>query len=148
MTTTARAGSVFPAENRRHFWSADVHPETTIEDIERPAFWAHEAAKLRQFDRIEIRWEDGQKWADAIVLASGAGFARVSIVNMIDAAAGEDGAIGADAEDLLLITEIKWKGPTLKWAVIRTKDGHLISSGHDKIAAYAAAVQYEKTVHG
>lgn len=148
MTTTARANSVFPADNRRNLWAVDVHPDTTIEDIERPTFWAHEAAKLRQFDRIEVRWEDGQKWADAVVLAQGAGFARVAVINLIDANSGAADA-PEQGDDILLITEVKWKGPSMKWAVIRTKDGHVVSQDHaDKLSAYAAAAQYEKTVHG
>ncbi|MBO9380027.1 hypothetical protein GG804_24985 [Sphingomonas histidinilytica] len=150
MTTTARAGSVFLADNRRNLWSVDVHPDTNVEDIERPGFWAHEASKLRQFDRIEIRWEDGQKWADAIVLANGAGFARVAIINLIDAAVPADGEQQqADADFTFQLVDVKWKGPTSKWCIIRKSDGHLVKDGiGDKIIAMTEAAQYEKTVRG
>lgn len=142
-TLRARAGSLFLAENKRNFWAIDLPAETIREDLERPAFWSHDAAKMKAGDRVEARWEDGQKWADLLVVSSNPGAVRMHVIHFMEQGEAASDEPGGD----LVLVEVKWRGPTAKWSVVRVADAMLIKEGFaDKIDALRHAAQYEKTI--
>jgi hypothetical protein len=142
-TLRARAGSLFPADNRRNFWALDLPADAEREDLERPSFWSHEAAKMKAGDRVEARWEHGQKWADLLVMSSSAGAVRMHIIHFME----QDGAAADEPGGDLTLVEVKWRGPTAKFSVIRLSDSMLIKDGFaDKIDAMKFARDYEKTI--
>lgn len=142
-THRARAGTLFPAENRRNYWAIELQADATREDLERPSFWSHEASKMKPGDRVEAAWEDGQKWADLLVMSSGPGAVRMHIIHFME----QDGATAQDSGFEPTLTKVEWKGPSAKWCVIRAGDGLKVKEGFaDKIDAMKFARDYEKTI--
>lgn len=146
-TKAAQAGGLKPAEIVRNCHALTVPAETTREDLERPSFWMHEAAKMRAFDRIEVRWADGLKWADVLVLSTGAGFARIHVLSMMDLSGGD---ASADEEgDDFASCYVKYRGPSVRWSVMRKSDNLVVKEGlASRTDALIEARQYDKTVSG
>ena len=52
-------GRVMGSEYARQDWVANLEDGTTLEDIMRPEFWSHNAARFQPYATIECRAEDG-----------------------------------------------------------------------------------------
>lgn len=68
------------AEQKRTVYAIDPEHGTTVEDMLKPAYWAHVAAKLRPSDRIEALAEDGSWMAVFHVVAQGPNWAKVVLM--------------------------------------------------------------------
>ena len=113
----------------------------TIDDALKPEFWshinAHTPPKLRRFDRLQVIPEDGESFADLIVLASGKGYAKVLELQRV--------SLGEMAEPIeLQTTEVKWISPAVKFGVVRKSDKTRLKTGFDtRRDAEIAARDYE-----
>lgn len=117
------AGRCKQAEFARTLWSVFVEQNTPFENVIKPAFWAHVAAKLKALDRIEVFAEDGQYWAELMVLSVGKMEAKVVVLRKIDLQA-------APAPTLDLGEyEVSWGGPHRKHRVVRKSDKEVIKDG-------------------
>lgn len=96
------------------------HP---FEALLAPEYWSHVAAKLRPYDMIEARAEDGSWFAWLLVQDAGPLHATVFPLQKWDIAPVEPSAAGA------LSFEAKWYGPHAKWGVIRTSDNKKMVDG-------------------
>jgi hypothetical protein len=72
-----------------HFFVV-VDNDVTVDDIMRPAFWAHHASRLKRFNTITIVREDDSLDMDVRVVAAGQGFVRVRPIRI-----WEDEAVAA-----------------------------------------------------
>ena len=54
----------------RNYWVATVEPHIVQDDLMNPAFWANIAVAFKQFDRIEVRQDDGKFWAEYLILSA------------------------------------------------------------------------------
>lgn len=99
-------------------WVADPESKTPFDAVLEPQFWAHVSAKLRPYDEVIVRAEDGSYYARLLVQDAGRLFAKVAVLEKYDLAAVEVG--GADA--IPSGYEIKHAGPHAKWRVVRLSD--------------------------
>ena len=129
------------AQYKRNDWVAEIHHKYTVNDILDPAFWAHVAAEMNPFDIIEARWEDGSRIVNLRVVYCERTYAKVKIISTEDLA---DESKEVPAESLK--HRIDWKGPHLRFCVIRNSDNEILSQGHkERGQASAWMTDYERT---
>lgn len=130
----------FEAATRRNSWSIVPADGTAYEALFEPGYWANISGRLRAGDLIEVNAEDGSYFALFYVLATADKAARV--VELLRKAMQGD-----ELPDVGAGFEVKWKGPILKYSVLRTADGINISRGHDtRASANEALADYLKTL--
>lgn len=113
---------------------------TPYEALFEPSYWAHVAEKMKPFDRVEVRAEDGSYYAELIVLASERLAARVAEIVKVDLEVPE--------QEINSEYKVKWKGPQHKWAVVRISDGETVHKGSDTPEqAQKALAELVKTLH-
>ena len=103
-----------------------------------PQFWAHVANKVRPYDRIEARCDDGEFFAEYLVLQRGPQWLKVVPLSMHK--------LGADManEDEPTKHKVMWLGPKLKFCVIRKSDSARVQEGIEaKADAYVAAHRFD-----
>jgi len=91
----------------------------TQEHMLQPAYWAHVAPKLKPWDRVEVRAEDGTYYAELLVLACDRTWARMHVLHWHDLST-QDISItqAADASTKFEIAH----SANLRWHVIRKSD--------------------------
>lgn len=122
----------------------DFPPETTVQDLLDPAMWCHVAKQwLKPLDEIIVIPQGAPFRAHFIVLDKGDTFAKVQLldVKLLNATEAQTygeqplGRIAAAVEDSIATlpvdapVSVEWKGPQLKYSVIRTKDGERLKTG-------------------
>lgn len=130
---TVLKGQIGLAESKRHDWVVDVGPEVDVDEITDPEFWAHVAEDFQALDLIEVRWMDHSKIVTLRVLWCERAFAKVCVVHKEE----YDKAIPED-EVQSKTYRVQWKGPSLKFCVIRNSDERIIQDRLvDKTQGYA-----------
>lgn len=129
------------AEDKRHDWVVDLPITVTLEQALEPSYWAHVAAQMEPLDHIELRSEDGAWVAYLIVSFCERNYAKVVL----------DRVIKLESSDEVPLSTVKhkveWKGPSLKFCVIRVSDSQLLQSGmREKHTAHAWMIEHEKTL--
>lgn len=101
----------------RNQWHA--HPEfgTPIEALLTPGYWAHVSAMLRRGDIISALAEDNSYYAELLVLEAGKLFAKVVLKSKLEITSAQMSNIAIPDG-----YEIKFRGPVLKWCVLRGTD--------------------------
>jgi hypothetical protein len=113
------------AEHERNVHIITTEAGVTRAQILDPAFLAHVAAKLRPYDQIEVRSDDGTIFARLLVLQAERTWATAYVLEWHDLTT-KDVALtqsaGAVAAGIQLKTEerykVEWKGPHLKGCVV------------------------------
>jgi hypothetical protein len=95
----------------------------TLDQAMKPEYWAHVGKNLRQHDTIRLIPEDGSYFAEALVLDSGPGFAKLKMLRHVSLE--ENGEAVAETVDFF----VKYNGPHDKWSVIRRSDGEKLKTG-------------------
>lgn len=93
----------------------------TLDDLMRPAFWAHVAAQMRPGALIDVVDPAGSYDATLRVTETGEGWAKVRMLRLWTAepaAAEEDHG-----------ARVEWGGPRHKWRVVRGSDNAAIHIG-------------------
>jgi hypothetical protein len=121
MITATRMRS---AEYERQVWVANIEYGVSIEDIMVPGFWAHMANKLRPYDHIEARADDGTWIAHLIVTGCDRTWARVAVDRVTK-------LTPKDISDTQAVQQhrVEWKGPHNKFVVIRIADNEPVKTG-------------------
>ncbi len=110
-----------------------AHENTDPEDLLDPAYWSTVAAKLKPWDKIEARADDGSWYAEFIVLDCSRNWARVYPLCTHHLTSTDVSQTQAQEG-----YEIAYKGPMRKWTVIRKKDSEVIHEGEaSKAGAYS-----------
>lgn len=114
------------AEYKRTIYIANVPKGVRPEDLVKPGYWAHVAAKLKPWDRIECRAEDGTWYCELMVLEASRAFARMcplqtAFLTTADVAQSQTEPVGF---------EVLHRGPR-KWSVVRTTDRAVMSEEHE-----------------
>jgi len=124
----------------RNYWVATVEPHITRDDLLNPPFWANIAVAFKQFDRIEVRQDDGKFFAEYLILSADKTSAYLKELNWYDLTSNR-----AKAKNVGY--EYKWRGPHAMHSIIRSKDGAVMVEKLDtKIAAEKWLVQYLETI--
>ncbi len=133
------------AEFMRHVWRVTPERGTTIEQLQKPEYWSHVAANLRPYARIEVVPEDGEYFAEFIVTQCDRLFAKVALICHIPLHEAAPVADAEFAEDDNADYQFKWKGPALKWVILRKADGEKVAEGFEsKDAAKLGLKDYLK----
>jgi hypothetical protein len=129
------------SEYLRNDWVVTAEQGTTPEDIVKPIYFAHKADLMKPYDHIEVRVDDGSWLVELIVLQCERNWVRVKMLAFHELAAVAEQDAAPSAYDAL------WKGPHLKWSVIRKSDQENIKPGFaDKVSAQAAMRDLERLV--
>lgn len=133
-------GRMKESEFARTLWVVTVEAGVTRNDLTTKEFWAHAAQRLKPYDRIEVRHDEGEFFAEYLVISVGRGYAVVKELDYIEL---QDTTIEEVQNNDY---EVKFKGPVLKWTVIRKADGERVKEGMEKGEAYSWLAQYLKTI--
>lgn len=109
------------AEYDRQIWVVTPEEGTTPADVMRPDFWTHVAEQLKPWHRLEVRGFDGSWMVDLVVLAAGPLWAKVEVIG----GPWDFAKISTASKVPVPETnefEVKWRGPSLRWCVMRTSD--------------------------
>lgn len=107
-------------EYERTVWVATVEQGVGREDLKDPSFWAHVANKLRPWDKLEVRADDGTFYSEYLILACDRAWAQVHELMYASLTTSDISLTQADT------LQLKFRGPHLKWSVIRTADGAVL----------------------
>jgi hypothetical protein len=97
-------------------WIATVEQGTKKEDLLEPSFWSHVSSQLTPYDKIEVRWDDGVGYAEFLVLGCDRAYAKLHLLRY------ESLTTSDVSQSQFTKHEIRWKGPVLKWMVVRLSD--------------------------
>lgn len=121
---TLRPNRLKGAEHVRKVYHVEPAKEDSAEDILKREYWLHFARQLRPGDKIEMRWEDGMQYAEAIVMdADGKGATVAFTIKPFEL------DIADKIESQAFIP--KWRGPHSKWSVIRDSDQQIMKEFMD-----------------
>jgi len=128
------------AEYERVIYVATVEPKITMDDILDPSFWAYVEPNIKPYDKIEVRTDDSSFYAELLVLSKGKAWVKCKVISHIEL--NSETKQSPDAQ-----YEAKWKGPHLKFCVVRKSDGEVIEDTiPDKEDAIKRAGQIEKEI--
>lgn len=131
------------AQYDRNEYVLNVPQGVEIEDCTQPEFWAHIANKLRPYDHIEVRAEDGSWVAELLVLGCDRNWAKVHVMSKTDLVNMKL----AFVNDAAIVPE--WSGPQTKWRVKRVSDNEILQAGlSTKDESIAWIRNYEDKVLG
>ena len=114
------------ADFRRNQYVAIASEGTRPEDLNQPGYWAHLGEKLRPWDEVMVRADDGLWYARAIVMESGRNFARVHVEHIEFLTTADVAITQADA---MSPYEVKYRGGHAQWSVIRKSDQSVVHEG-------------------
>ena len=123
-----------PAEYKRNTWRVNVPADTDYKELFVPSFWANVAIKLVRGDVIEVFAEDGSWYAELLVRVQARTHAQVEELlykNFGEKAeqVAENTALGSAKSEGAAPT-VAWKGPNLKYSVVR-HDGVYLKNGFE-----------------
>lgn len=128
----------------RTVFVATVEHGTTREDLTRPDFWSPVAVKMRPWDKIEVRTDDGTFYAELLVLSCDRTWAIVKELAFV--ALGNKDISETKAAAVDSGYEVRFRGPHAKWTVIRKSDESVIKDGMSKDEANQYLAQYTRTI--
>jgi hypothetical protein len=111
------------ASFERTVWAATPEAGVALDSLLDPAYWAHVAKRLKPWDWIEVRAEDGAYWALLLVIDASATSAKVQVLHRVElqAVKPEDAPAAPFKAD--------WGGPTHKHRVLRLSDKQVMKTG-------------------
>ena len=113
-----------PAEFCRTVWSATLEPGTELEDVLKPSYWTHVAAKLRKGDRIEAIAVDGSSYIELYVRASNKIETFVTLMREVKLGKPKPAAKEVESPDYY----VKFAGGA-KWRVMRKEGNAILEEG-------------------
>jgi hypothetical protein len=127
------------AEQLRQDWVVNAEEGTSVEEVLDPQYWAHMAMHLQPMDRIDVRAETGDWLLELLVINTGRNWAQMHLL------ARHDLVKRAETMPASVKHRVEWKGPQLRWCVIRNGDNEMLQKGMEKQAAIDWLSGYEKT---
>ena len=106
-----------------------AYENTEPGDLLATEYWAHRAAKLRPWDEIKIRANDGSWYAHLLVLESGRNWARVHMLSAWKLTTSEVAQTQSAPKSPFADFRVEHMGPHAKWCVIRRSDNQKIHEG-------------------
>lgn len=106
-------------EHTNQNWTLTVESGTTLDDVLKPEFLSNVSKQMRPYDRIRVRVDSGEWYAELLVLTCGRAWAKLVVVFKIDLAENSLEELEGDIMDAYFV---KWQGPHNKFCVIRKVD--------------------------
>lgn len=121
------------AEFERTIYAVSPEDGTKFEGMLHPAYWANVAQKFKTGDRIEVTAENGDWFAELMVVASARLWAKVVPLRFVELSAAPIPAHdseapsqdGPDTKDF----EVGYAGVKAKWRVVRKADKQTMRGG-------------------
>lgn len=113
-------------------------------ELLKPAFWAHQAVRLRPMDEIRARAEDGTWVATYVVLDCSRTWARVkelSFHRLTNAGVAETQASEAEVQAFINAHNVVYRGGEKKWSITRKSDKAVLEEGIGEKDAAAAKLE-------
>lgn len=143
---TLMPGRFVQAEQVRVAYCATAEAGVTFKQMLEPDYWAHEARKLKPYDLVECRSDDGTFWGLALVLEAGRNWVKLAQLQYVPLDT-KDVAQTRTAQEGKAEYRLEWKGPVKKHTVIRNKDDAIVHEGAgSKADAQAWLDDHLKTV--
>ena len=143
---TLMPGRFVQAEQVRVAYCATAEAGVTFKQMLEPGYWAHEARKLKPYDIVECRSDDGTFWGLALVLEAGRNWAKLAQLQYVPLDT-KDVAQTRTAQEGQAPYRIEFKGPVKKHVVIRNSDNAIVHEGEQrKTEAEAWLNDHLKTV--
>ncbi len=108
------------ADHKRNVWFATVEERVNPEDVLAPSFWRHVAGNMRPYDEIVIACDSCEWRKHLLVVDVWHANAKVIELSHHDMK-GDEETTNMEAVEL----RVQWRGPQLKWCVVR-KDGVVV----------------------
>lgn len=128
-------------------WKAWINPGTTIEDVLRPNFWAHNTTRAGVGDEIKVFAPDGTFYMHLVVLSKTV--STLSVRPLMGWAPSEDEAKEAETNEAGAadLYEIKWGGNKDRFRIIDKATMNVVEAGFgSKADAAARAVELRRKV--
>lgn len=100
-------------------WTLTVESGTTLDAVLKPEYLANVSARLRPYDRIRVRVDTGEWYAELLVLTCGRVWAKLVPIFTVDLAPKEIEVLESEICDQFFI---QWRGPHLRFCVLRKLD--------------------------
>lgn len=110
-------------ETANQNWTLTVEAGTTLDDVLKPEFLSNVAAKMRPYDRVRVRIDTGEWYAELLVLTCGRAWAKLIPIFTLPLMDNKVEEMESDALDQYFI---KFQGPHLKFCVLRKSDKEII----------------------
>lgn len=111
------------AEFKTKYFVADAEVGVTPEQVMDPNYWAHVAAGIDPFDKIEVRAEDGSWVAHLVAVSCERHYTKVILDRLIKI----EENVERDAPSSKY--KVEFKGTHHKFVVVRLADGQVLQSG-------------------
>ena len=98
-------------------WTLTVEAGTSLEDVLNPSFMSNVANQLRPYDRIRVRVDTGEWYAELLVVQCGRVWAKLTPIFTLKLAADDSADQEIDSQ-----YQIKFLGPHKKFCVVRNSD--------------------------
>ena len=129
------------AEHKRNDWVLEVPVSVSLEQAMESSYYAHIAAQMEPLDNVQLCAEDGSWVADLVVQFCERNYARVVLKTLTKLEPTRD-APASSVEH-----RVEWKGPALRWCVIRNSDNKIIKDGlRSKELGHAERLEHEKSI--
>lgn len=126
---TETDGRFKEAEFQRTLWVCTTNENTQPDDLLATEYWAHVAAKLKPYDRIEARANDGAWFAELLVLEAGRNWARMHMLAAWKLTTSDVAQSQSAPKSPYADFRVENMGPHAKWCVIRRSDNQKIHEG-------------------
>ena len=113
------------AEYRRNVLVATAHVGTVPADLLKPEYWAYVSPRLKPWDEIHVRADDGTWYAKYLVTEAGRTFARTHMLENHNLTS-RDVALSQAPIIIGGAYEVKYRGEHNKWSVVRTTDASVM----------------------
>ncbi|WP_159585920.1 hypothetical protein [Chelativorans xinjiangense] len=132
---------------RRHVW---VDPDVTLDDLKRPAFWAHHHAALNPGDLVDVLAKDFSLDVQLRVVGKEVGLVQMRVVRAFTNERPKAAAPEVSDEDLPDIPanyKVQFS-PKAGWLVRTIDPPETVATHKTKPAAYQAAIQHAAKAMG
>lgn len=128
------------AEQGRNIHLVTVPSGQTPQDFLEPSYWGMVAKSFQPYDHVEVRCDDRTFWGLYIVLACDRTWAKLEPMIEKSLPSADDGVVHPEFT-------IEWKGPHLKYSVIRLSDMSVVHEGEqERRGAVAWLEGYARTI--
>jgi len=127
-----------PAEYERTLYVVTAQPGSTQEDLLKREYWSHVANKLKPYDKLEVRANDGTFYAEYLVLDCSRVWAKVALLAWYPLSTKDVSVTASDRY------RTEWAGPYDKWRIVRNADNEVIARTMAKDEAIIRAAELEK----
>ena len=117
------------AEHRKQHWVIDAEHGVTPAVLQDESYWANLASRMKPWDTLEVRTDDGSLWAEGLVLSCGRNYAKIHLLR-VEKLMTRDVEQSQVAQAKTSLT-FKWmhRGPR-KHSIVRS-DGQIMHEGAD-----------------